>query len=287
MTDCKGAFAFGYEVDIAGAEAAFAQYAGAEAEEQEKPSAGMTGSSRRHADQYRRLRLRRRHSPARGRGDEAPDGAARRGRHDRPAVRRRGGPVANYAKHNRRRRSSSAPPGRRTRRCRSRRRTSSATTATAPSGTPARGDRLQEARLAYGRAHRGRLQLPVDVSRRHHRRLLRSRRQDHEAGVPAAEHDGLLVVHPAAAGTEQGGRLLLGGRRCGHVPSLNAFEQAYGPLTRSSIGNLFFDARRRQDVAPHVSGAYVGGFGTFHGGRRRYRRHVREEREQVVHGART
>ena len=32
-----------------------------------------------------------------------------------------------------------------------------------------------------------------------HRRLLRDRRQDHEARVPAAEHDGLLLVRPAAA----------------------------------------------------------------------------------------
>ena len=34
MTDCKGAFAFGYELDIGGAQAAFAQYAGGKAEEQ-------------------------------------------------------------------------------------------------------------------------------------------------------------------------------------------------------------------------------------------------------------
>ena len=34
---------------------------------------------------------------------------------------------------------------------------------------------------------------------RHDRRLLRGRRQDHEARVPAAEHDRLRVVRPAAA----------------------------------------------------------------------------------------
>ena len=39
----------------------------------------------------------------------------------------------------------------------------------------------------------------VDVRGRLHRRLLCSRRQDHEACVPAAEHDRLLVVRPAAA----------------------------------------------------------------------------------------
>ena len=36
MTDCKGAFAFGYELDIGGAQAAFAQYAGGKVEEQEQ-----------------------------------------------------------------------------------------------------------------------------------------------------------------------------------------------------------------------------------------------------------
>ena len=43
MTDCKGAFAFGYEIDIGGAQAAFAQYAGGKVRNRNKPSAGMTG----------------------------------------------------------------------------------------------------------------------------------------------------------------------------------------------------------------------------------------------------
>jgi branched-chain amino acid transport system substrate-binding protein len=43
MTDCKGAFAFGYELDIGGAQAAFAQYAGGKVRNKKKPSAGMTG----------------------------------------------------------------------------------------------------------------------------------------------------------------------------------------------------------------------------------------------------
>ena len=43
MTDCKGAFAFGYEPDIGGAQAAFAQYAGGRPRNKKKPSAGMTG----------------------------------------------------------------------------------------------------------------------------------------------------------------------------------------------------------------------------------------------------
>jgi branched-chain amino acid transport system substrate-binding protein len=43
MTDCKGAFAFGYELDIGGAQAAFAAYAHGKAKNKNKPSAGMTG----------------------------------------------------------------------------------------------------------------------------------------------------------------------------------------------------------------------------------------------------
>jgi branched-chain amino acid transport system substrate-binding protein len=43
MTDCKGAFGFGYEPDIGGAQAAFAQFAGGKVKNKKKPSAGMTG----------------------------------------------------------------------------------------------------------------------------------------------------------------------------------------------------------------------------------------------------
>jgi branched-chain amino acid transport system substrate-binding protein len=42
MTDCKGAFAFGYDYDIGGAQGAFAKFAGGKAKGK-KPSAGMTG----------------------------------------------------------------------------------------------------------------------------------------------------------------------------------------------------------------------------------------------------
>ncbi|HEU0336415.1 MAG TPA: ABC transporter substrate-binding protein [Gaiellaceae bacterium] len=43
MTDCKGAFGFGYEPDIGGAQAAFANYAKGKVKDPKKPSAGMTG----------------------------------------------------------------------------------------------------------------------------------------------------------------------------------------------------------------------------------------------------
>jgi branched-chain amino acid transport system substrate-binding protein len=45
MTDCKGAFGFGYELDIGGAQAAFATYAGGKVKNKAKPSAGITGIS--------------------------------------------------------------------------------------------------------------------------------------------------------------------------------------------------------------------------------------------------
>src|SRR5262249_56721978 len=50
----------------------------------------------------------------------------------------------------------------------------------------------------------------------------------------------------------------------GTVPSLKAFQQAYGPLSaKKVIGNLFFAVTGNfQQVAPQVSGAYTGGFGT-------------------------
>src|SRR5258708_24822956 len=43
MTDCKGAFSFGYDYDIGGAQAAFAKYAHGKSKNKNKPSAGMTG----------------------------------------------------------------------------------------------------------------------------------------------------------------------------------------------------------------------------------------------------
>src|SRR2546421_1786858 len=45
MTDCKGAFGFGYEPDIGGAQAAFAEFAGGKPTDPKKPSAGMTGTT--------------------------------------------------------------------------------------------------------------------------------------------------------------------------------------------------------------------------------------------------
>ena len=43
MTDCKGAFGFGYEPDIGGAEAALATFAHGKVKDPKKPSAGISG----------------------------------------------------------------------------------------------------------------------------------------------------------------------------------------------------------------------------------------------------
>jgi branched-chain amino acid transport system substrate-binding protein len=45
MTDCEGAFGFGYELDIGGAQAALYEYAGAEPADKAKPSAGISGAN--------------------------------------------------------------------------------------------------------------------------------------------------------------------------------------------------------------------------------------------------
>jgi branched-chain amino acid transport system substrate-binding protein len=48
------------------------------------------------------------------------------------------------------------------------------------------------------------------------------------------------------------------------VPSIKAFENLYGPMKASQvIGNLFFfSSGADKTIGPHLSGAYVGGFGT-------------------------
>ena len=201
MTDCKGAFGFGYEIDIGGAQAAFAQYAGGKVKNPKKPSAGMTGIKAGGKD----VRI-----VGYGCGDDTVPTAVKETRRLMEQLRADVmiGPlsgdeavyVARYAK--------SHP-------------TKTFIIGTAGSQDPTlqlaqpnvfryHGDGAQwnagTGEIAYKRLklaqrgdHHGRLQLRLDVRRRPHRRLLRGRRQDHEAGLPAAEHDRLLVVRPAAA----------------------------------------------------------------------------------------
>ncbi len=140
MTDCKGAFAFGYEVDTAGTIAAFSQYAGAKPKNKKKPSAGMVGGSAGGKN----LKI-----VGIGCGDETPALALKETRRlmDQLGGEVMIGPlsgdesvaIANWAKANPKKTVIIGTAGcSRIRRCRSHRRTCSATTATVPSGTQAR-----------------------------------------------------------------------------------------------------------------------------------------------------
>ena len=132
-----------------------------------------------------------------------------------------------------------------------------------------RRDRLQEARLAEGRDHHGRLQLRLDVRGRHHRRLLRDRRQDHEARVPAAQHDRLLVRTSSSCPQPDkvdGYFWVVGGTGTG-AASRRSSRRTARSSPKQLIGNLFFDfvgAPTRKWRRMYV-GAYVGGFGTAPG----------------------
>ena len=147
------------------------------------------------------------------------------------------------------------------------RRTCSATTATAPSGTPAPADRLQEARLAQGSDHHGRLQLRLASGAGLIADFCAARRQDCEAGLPAAEHDGLRTYVAAVASPRSGRRHVLGHRWHRHRSQPEGVRAAYGKLDpKKHIGNLFFAFLGADKVvAPKVVGSYVGGFGTAPG----------------------
>ena len=149
-------------------------------------------------DRDRRLRLRRRHRRQGDRGDAPPDGAGGRRHPRRPALRRRGhrgrelrqgasGQDVHQRHRGRAGRDAQGagaellplPPGRR-----------------AVVGRPGRL-RLQRAGLEDGRDHRRRLLVPVHVAGRLRGRVLRDRRQHHQARVGAAGREGLLVLHLA------------------------------------------------------------------------------------------
>ena len=77
---------------------------------------------------------------------------------------------------------------------------------------------------------------------RHHRRLLRGRRPDHEARVPAAEHDRLRDRTSGSCRRRTRWTATSGwSAEPVPAPALKAFEQAYGTLDpKKHIGNLFF-----------------------------------------------
>ena len=141
---------------------------GSQGREQERPDQGHEGRpDRRSSDQARRHRLLERLDRPRHQGDQAPDGEARSGRHDRPALGRRvdrGREVRQDApeedvreRHGRRSRHDDARaraellPLERRRRAVERRH---------------RLGRLQGARLAQGRRDHGRLLVRLDVGSR-------------------------------------------------------------------------------------------------------------------------
>ena len=114
-----------------------------------------------------------------------------------------------------------------------------------------RRPRLQQARLEDGGGRRGRLQLRVDVGGGLHRRVLRGRRQRHEAGLPAAR------TRPTTRRTRSSCRpnvdgtfVAVGG--AGLIPFLKAYEQAHGPIDgKKFIGNLFWGTPGAVPAARH------------------------------------
>ena len=206
MSDCKGAFGANYENDIGGAQAAFAQYAGGKPTNKYKPSAGMTGIKVGGTS----VKI-----VGYGCGDDTAPTAIKETRRLMEGLKAdvMVGPlsgdeavaIANYAK---------GKP------------TKTFVIGTAGSQDPTMqiapknmfrylGDGAQwnaglgeilykKCRLAERRHHHGRLQLRLDVCGGHHCRLLRHRRQDHEACVPAAQHHRLRLLRPAASEARQG-----------------------------------------------------------------------------------
>ena len=90
MSECKGAFGSFDNQNMAGAVAALVAVRRRQAEEPEQAEGRLHGRrDRRPPAQARRRRLRRRHVRHGDQGDAPAHGAARRRRHDRPAVGRR------------------------------------------------------------------------------------------------------------------------------------------------------------------------------------------------------
>ena len=266
MTDCKGAFAFGYDVDIGGAQTAFAQFAGGKTKSHAKPSAGMSGikvgntplqivgfgCSNDRADtaikETKRLMEQLGADILIGplSGDEAVA-------------------VANYAK---------AHP-----------------TKTFINGTSGSQDpTLQIAPKNFFRYNGDGAQWNAGIGDLAYHKLGWRKAaiimDDYSFGWTSGA--GMIAdfcgvggqitkrVFPPLNTTDyssfvrqlpppsqvDGYFWVVGGT--GTVPSLKAWEQAYGPLSaKKFIGNLFFEVTGNfEQIAPRISGAYVGGFGT-------------------------
>jgi branched-chain amino acid transport system substrate-binding protein len=269
MTDCKGAFGFGYELDIGGAQAAFAQFAGGKPKNKNKPSAGMTG-------------IKVAGKPVRivgyGCGDDTPATALKE---TRRLMQQRNadvmvGPlsgdeavaIANWAK---------THPNK-----------------TVIIGTAASQDpTLQIAPKNVFRYHGDGAQWNAGLGEIVYKRLKwrtaaiimddYSFAWTSAAGIIAdfCAIGGKITkrVFPPLNTTDYASYIrqlpppnavdgyfwVVGGTGTG--PALKAFEQAYGPVkARQHSGNLFlFFLTGFQDVAPRLIGSYLGGFGTAGG----------------------
>lgn len=266
MTDCKGAFGFGYEIDIGGAQAALAQYAGGKVKNKKKPSAGMSGIT--IAGKPVRI-------VGYGCGDDTPSTGLRETRRLMEQLRAdiMIGPlsgdeavaVANYAKTHQ---SKTFVIG------------------TAGSQDPT----LQIAPKNMFRYHGDGAQWNAGLGEIVYKRLGWRRAaiimDDYSFGWTSAA--GIIADFCSVGGTitkrvfpplntqdfaayirqlpapnsVDGYFWVVGGTATG--AALKAFEQAYGPLdAKKHAGNLFFAFLGNfQEVAPRLVGAYVGGFGT-------------------------
>ena len=268
MTDCKGAFAFGYELDIGGAQAALSQYAGAKPKNKKKPSAGITGGTAGGTS----IKI-----VGYGCGDETPALALKETRRLMEQLRRDVmiGPlsgdeavaIANWAKGNPKKTVIIGTAG-----------SQDPTMQIAPKNLfRYHGDGAQwnaglgeivYKKLGWRKAAiiRDDYSFAWTSGGRHHRRLLRHRRQDHEARVPAAQHGATTRRTSASCRRPTRSTATSGSSAAsGTGAALKAYEQAYGPLDPKKLsGNLFlfFLGNCAKTVAPQLVGAYFGGFGT-------------------------
>ena len=269
MTDCKGAFGFGYELDIGGAQAAFAQYAGGKPKSKTKPSAGMTG-------------IKVGNTPVKivgyGCGDDTPATALKETRRlmDQLKADVMVGPlsgdeavaIANWAK---------THP------------TKTVIIGTAASQDPTMQIAPKNLFRYFGDGAQWNAGIGEIVYKRLGWRRAAIIMDDYSfawtsgAGIIAdfCAIGGKIVkrVFPPLNTTDYSSYVrqlpppdqvdgyfwVVGGTGTG--PALKAFEQAYGPLKASQhAGNLFlYFLSGFQDVAPRLIGSYMGGFGTAPG----------------------
>jgi branched-chain amino acid transport system substrate-binding protein len=269
MSDCKGAFGFAQELGIGGAQTAFAQFAGGKPKNKKKPSAGMTGI-RAGGKNVRIVGY--------GCGDDTPATALKETR--RLMQQRRAdvlvGPlsgdeavaIANWAKP---------------------RPAKTVIIGTAGSQDPT----LQIAPKNVFRYHGDGAQWNAGIGEIVYKKLDWRKAaiimDDYSFGWTSAA--GIIAdfcaiggqitkrVFPPLNTTDYSSYVrqlprpgqvdgyfwVVGGTGTG--PALKAFEQAYGPIDPTQhSGNLFlWFLTGKEDVAPRMIGAYVGGFGTAPG----------------------